>query len=126
MALTELSVAHPDKDSDSVAVYAFDGWQSVVAIIPKIHLQHHFHRSHLTHEQAALLVSANIEPIGRVMTVKYQRGEFSRVSTQGAPRVIYFKLDDIERESAALTDGVLTSSAARLKNDGNRRGAEKS
>lgn len=124
MALTELSVAQPDKDSDSVAIYAFDGWQPVVAIIPKIHLQHHFHRAHLTHEQAALLVRANIEPIGRVMTTKYQRGEYSRVSTRGAPRVIYFKLDDIERESAALTDRALTPSAAWLIKDGNQRGAE--
>lgn len=118
MALTELSVAQPADDADTVAIYAYDGWQSVVAIVQRAHLKQHFKRADLTSRQAALVVRSNIELMGRLMANKYERGEFTLSSQSAAPRVIFFKLNDLRQIGEALTDQVLNYSGIWVTRDG--------
>jgi hypothetical protein len=120
MALTEITVAQPAKDAETIAVYAHDGWQSVVAVIPCVHLRQHFRRAEMTSAQAALLVRSNIDSISLLMQDKYASGVFTTSNTEvpTAPRVIYFNLDDIKRANPSLSDRVLDLPSGWVSGDG--------
>jgi hypothetical protein len=108
MALSEFVVAQPSDDADKVAIYAHDGWMSVVGVIPCHHLKAYFGRDGLTGAQAALLVRSNIDAISAVMRRKYDCGEYSQNSGDTlTPRVVYFKIDDMRDTVTPLSDRAL-------------------
>lgn len=121
MALTELNVAQPAESAEYVLVYAYDGWQPVIAVIPREHLRAHFNYSELSSGEAALLIRSNIDAIRSVMERKYGNGEFTvNGGNTTPPRVIYFKPEDVERAQlqVGLSERVLRSRTGWVTSDG--------
>lgn len=121
MALTDLNVAQPSEGAENILVYAYDGWQPVIAVIPREHLRAHFNRSELSSRQAALVIRSNIDAIRPVIERKYMNGDFTVNSgATNPPRVIYFKPEDVAQTQLQRerSDRVLNNSAGWATSDG--------
>ncbi len=105
--LTDLEVVHAQPDSDFVVLHGFHGNQMVLAFIRIIDLDDHFRRRHLSGRQANMVVDRNIEAFTRIISAKYERGEYRPFSRFGStlPRVDV-TLQDLDRSGERLTDEV--------------------
>jgi len=121
MTLTNLQVIHAQPDSDFVVLNGWHGPQMVLAFILKLHLEDHLRRQRLTGKQANLVVDRHIEAFARIISSKYERGEYRPYSRLGStyPRVDV-SLADIEASSEVITDSVLNISAGWMAQDGRR------
>jgi hypothetical protein len=109
MALTDFQVIHAQPDADVVALHGWDGGQMVLAFVPTSHLDDVFQRAkRLSRKQANLLVDANLAAFGRIISDKYERGEYRAYSRFGAtlPRVD-LTLEDLALNSSELSASVL-------------------
>ena len=95
----------PSRNSDYVVLNAMHGKQMVLAFIEVIHLDDHFRRRHMSGREANLVVDRNIEAFARIMSAKYERGEYRPYSRFGStlPRVD-ITLHDIDASGEKLTD----------------------
>jgi hypothetical protein len=119
MTLTGLRVIHAQPDSDFVVLNGWHGRQTVLAFIPKMHLEDYFRRQRLTGKEANLVVDRNLEAFARIISSKYERGEYRPYSRFGSPLPrVDVTLADIEASSECLTDSVLTLSAGWMGADG--------
>jgi hypothetical protein len=113
MQLTDFVVPQPDNQADQVLIYAQEGWHVVVAVIPRVHLEHHFGHGRLTASEAALIVRANLNSLAPVVVEKYERGEYqSNTDAATKMRCVYFKPSDISAAGSKLTDSVLRDSGS--------------
>jgi hypothetical protein len=119
VVLKDFSVVHAQPDSDVVVLHGWHDKQMVLAFIPRIHLEDHFRRNRLTGKQANLVVDRNLEAFGRIISAKYERGEYRPYSRFGStlPRVD-INLDDIQMSREELTDAVLDLAAGWMSADG--------
>jgi hypothetical protein len=119
MILQHVQVIHAQPDSDYVVLNALHGRQMVLAFIAVIHLDDHFRRRHMSGREANLVVDRNIDAFARIISAKYERGEYRPYSRFGStlPRVD-ITLDDIEASGEELTDSVLNLKAMWLSPDG--------
>jgi len=119
VVLKDFSVIHAQPNTDLVVLHCWHGKQVVLASIPKIHLEDHFRRDRLTGKQANLVVDRNLQAFARIISSKYERGEYRPYSRLGStfPRVDV-TLDDIESSGETLTDSVLSVSAGWVGPDG--------
>jgi hypothetical protein len=119
MALQNVQVIHAQPDSDYVVLNAMHGRRMVLAFIEVIHLDDHFRRRHMSGREANIVVDRNIEAFARIMSAKYERGEYRPYSRFGStlPRVD-ITLDDIKTSGEELTDSVLDMQAAWVSPDG--------
>jgi len=108
MTLANFNVVHAQPDSDFVVLHGWDDKKMVLAFIPTMHLEDHFRRRRLTGKEANLVVDRNIEAFARIISAKYERGEFRPYSRFGStlPRVD-ITLEDMETSGETLTDSVL-------------------
>ena len=109
MMLTNFRVVHAQPDSDFVVLHGWHTRRMVLAFIPTVHLDDHFRRrQRLTGKEANLLVDRNLEAFARVISAKYERGEYRPYSRFGStlPR-IDITLGDIEQSGERFTDSVL-------------------
>ena len=108
MTLKEFTVVHAQPDSDFVVLHARHGRQLVLAFIPTMHLEDHFRLRRLSGKQANLLVDRNIDALARIVSAKFERGEYRAYARFGStlPRVD-ITLEDIETSGETLTDSVL-------------------
>jgi hypothetical protein len=108
VALTDFSVAQPDHDDGHVAVYANDGWKTVITVIPIVHLQTATGVESLSPIKASEVVRESLAEVGRIVTAKYERGEFQQIpNSPSSPSYIFLRLDDL------VAAGDLNSSIAR-------------
>jgi hypothetical protein len=84
MVLQSVQVIHAQPDSDYVVLNAMHGHQIVLGFTAVIHLDDYFRRRHLSGRQANLVVDRNIEAFGRIMSAKYERGEYRPYSRFGS------------------------------------------
>lgn len=119
MTLQHVHVIHAQPDSDYVVLNAMHGRQMVLGFIEVIHLDDHFRRRHMSGREANLVVDRNLEAFARIMSAKYERGEYRPYSRFGStlPRVD-INLDDIETSGEKLTDSVLDMKAMWVSTDG--------
>ena len=119
MALTNFNVVHAQPDSDFVVLHGWDGKQMVLAFIPTTHLEDHFRRRRLSGKEANLVVDRNLEAFARIVSAKYERGEYRPYSRAGStlPRVD-LTLEDIETSGEELTSSVLDLGAGWVAPDG--------
>ena len=119
VVLKDFSVVHAQPDSDVVVLHGWHDKQMVLAFIPRIHLEDYFRRARLTGKQANLVVDRNLEAIGRIISAKYERGEYRPYSRFGStlPRVD-INLEDIQMSGEKLTDSVLDLAAGWMSPDG--------
>lgn len=117
--LQHVQVIHAQPDSDYVVLNAMHGKLMVLGFIEVIHLDDHFHRRHMSGREANLVVDRNIESFARIMSAKYERGEYRPYSRFGStlPRVD-ITLDDIKASGETLTDSVLDVKAMWVSTDG--------
>lgn len=111
MLLSDLQVVHAQPDSDVVVLHGYEGTATMVlAFIPVVHLDDYFRRRHLNGKQANVLVDANLEVISRIISDKYERGEYRPYSRSGSthPRVD-LTLADLESAGERLSDSALTT-----------------
>jgi hypothetical protein len=109
MTLTGLQVVHAQPDAEFVVLHGWHGRQMVLAFIPTMHLEDHFRRSNrLTGKEANLLVDRNLDAFARIISSKYERGEYRPYSRFGStlPRVD-ITLEEIEQSGEEFTDSVL-------------------
>ena len=80
----------------------------VLAFIPKMHLEDHLRKDRLSGKQANAIVARNIDAFARIISEKYERGEYRYYSRLGStlPR-IDISLEDIERSGELITDTLL-------------------
>ena len=119
MLLKDFQVVHAQPDSDLVVLHGWYGKQMVLAFIPTIHLDDYFERNHLTGKQANLLVDRNLEAFARIISAKFERGEYRPYSRFGStlPRVDV-TLADIQASGETLTDSVLNIAPGWAGSDG--------
>jgi hypothetical protein len=119
MVLQHVQVVHAQPDSDYVVLHARHGNQNVLAFIAIIHLDDYFRRRHLSGREANLVVDRNIDAFARIISAKYERGEYRPYSRFGStlPRVD-ITLDDIESSGEKWTDNVLDMRAMWVAPDG--------
>jgi len=119
VVLKDFSVVHAQPDSDVVVLHGWHDRQMVLAFIPRIHLEDHFRRDRLTGKQSNLVVDRNLEAFGRIISAKYERGEYRPYSRFGStlPRVD-IDLGDIQMSGEELTDSVLDLAAGWMSADG--------
>lgn len=109
MILSNLNVIYAQPEPNIVVVKGWHGSRIVVAFIPVRHLEDYFQRErHLSGQQANLLVDRNLATFARVISAKYERGEYWLYSRCGStlPRVDV-ALEDITNCGEAMTDSVL-------------------
>lgn len=108
MVLSNVQVIHAQPDSDFVVLHGWHGDKMVLAFIPTIHLDDYFRRRHMSGREANLVVDRNIDAFARMISAKYERGEYRPYSRFGStlPRVD-ITLSDIETSGEQLTDSVL-------------------
>ena len=117
--LKDFSVIHAQPDSDVVVLHCWHDKQMVLAFISKMHLEDHFRRDRLTGKEANLVVDRNLDSFARIISAKYERGEYRPYSRFGStlPRVD-INLQDIEMSGETLTDSVLNLTAGWASGDG--------
>ena len=108
MRLSEFNVIHAQPDGDFVVLHAFHGNEMVLTFIPKMHLEDHLRSSRLSAKQANAIVERNIDAFARIISEKYERGEYRSFSRSGStlPRVD-ITLSDIENSGELITDTIL-------------------
>jgi hypothetical protein len=119
VSLKDFSVIHAQPDSEVVVLHCWHDKQMVLAFIPKMHLEDALRRDRLTGKEANLVVDRNLEAFARIISAKYERGEYRPYSRFGStlPR-IDINLEDIEASGETLTDSVLDLSAGWASADG--------
>jgi len=119
MVLTGFQVIHAQPDCDLVVLHGWHKQEMVLAFIPKIHLEDHFRRQRLSGKEANLVVDRNLEAFARIISAKYERGEYRPYSRFGSTLPsVHITLDDIEASGETLTDSVLDLSAGWMSPDG--------
>ena len=108
MVLSEFNVIHAQPDHDFVVLHAFHGKEMVLTFIPKIHLEDHLRSQRLSGKQANAIVDRNIDAFARIISEKFERGEYRPYSRLGStlPRVD-ITLEDIENSDELITDTIL-------------------
>jgi len=108
MVLSEFNVIHAQRDGDFVVLHAFHGKDMVLIFIPKIHLEDHLKKERLSGKQANAIVARNIDTFARIISGKYERGEYRYYSREGLtlPRIDII-LEDIEKSGELITDTIL-------------------
>lgn len=100
MALTDFNLAHPNDGDDHVAVYAHDGWQTVITVIPLAHLRELVGVDSLAPSEAESLVRQDLLNIERIVRTKYERGEFRKPSApSSSPCFVYLRLHDLTADA---------------------------
>jgi len=119
MLLSDFRVAQPDASADFVPLYCQDRQQTVAAAIGRMCLEKYFHRRKLTGIQAGALVRANQDALARIISAKYERGEYQAHAYAGSMiRRVGIELPDIEESGEVLTDSVLDDQAGWAMPDG--------
>lgn len=117
--LRDFSVIHAQPDTDVVVLHCWHGKQMVLAFIPRIHLEDALHRDRLTGKQANLVVDRNLDVFARIVSAKYERGEYRPYSKFGSTLpCVDINGDDIQTSGETLTDSVLNLSAGWVSPDG--------
>jgi hypothetical protein len=108
MMLTNFTVIHAQPDSYSVAVQAWDEHEMVLVFIPREALEDHFRRNGVKGKAANLVVDRNLEAFARIISAKYERGEYRPYARAGSMhRRIDITLEDIQTSGEELSDSVL-------------------
>jgi hypothetical protein len=117
--LKDFSVIHAQPDTDVVVLNCWHDRQMVLAFIPRMHLEDALRRDRLTGKQANLVVDRNLDAFARIISAKYERGEYRPYSRFGStlPRVDV-NLEDIDASGETLTDSVLNLPAGWASADG--------
>ena len=74
--LKDFSVVHAQPDTCIVVLHCWHVKQLVLASIAKMHLEDYFRRDRLTGKQANLVVDRNLDVSARIISSKYERGEY--------------------------------------------------
>jgi len=109
MVLQNVNVVHAQPDGEFVVLHGWHGRQMVLAFIATEHLDDYFRRRrHLNGKKANLVVDRNLDAFARIMSAKYERGEYRPYSRFGSTLPsVDITLDDITANGDALTDSVL-------------------
>lgn len=109
MVLRRVNVVHAQPDGDFVVLHGWHDRQMVLAFIATTHIDDYFRRrEHLSGKKANLLVDRNIDAFARIMSAKYERGEYRPYSRFGSTLPsVDITLEDITASGEALTDSVL-------------------
>jgi hypothetical protein len=109
MVLKNVNVVHAQPDGDFVVLHGWHGNQMVLAFIPTVHLDDYFRRrQHLRGKEANLLVDRNLDAFARIISAKYERGEYRPYSRFGSTLPsVDITLEDIGASGETLTDSVL-------------------
>ena len=112
MVLKNFNVVHAQPDSDQVVLHCWHNDEMVLAFIPKIHLEDNLRCDRLTGKQANLLVQSNLDAISKIVSAKFERGEFRPYSRFGStiPRVDLVPAD-IEKNGIKLNENILNGTA---------------
>jgi hypothetical protein len=117
--LKDFAVIHAQPDSGIVVLHCWHNKQMVLAFIAKAHLEDHFRRDSLSGKQANLVVDRNLDAFARIVSAKYERGEYRPYSRFGSTLpCVDINLQDIETSGETLTDSVLNLSAGWMAPDG--------
>jgi hypothetical protein len=109
MTLKNVNVVHAQPDGEFVVLHGWHGRQMVLAFIATEHLDDLFRRrQHLSGKEANLLVDRNLDAFARIMSAKYERGEYRPYSRFGSTLpAVDITLEDITASGETLTDSVL-------------------
>jgi hypothetical protein len=109
MILSNVNVVHAQPDGEFVVLHGWHGRQMVLAFIGTEHLDDYFRRrEHLSGKRANLLVDRNLDAFARIMSAKYERGEYRPYSRFGSTLpAVDITLEDITASGETLTDSVL-------------------
>lgn len=109
MVLSNVNVVHAQPDGEFVVLHGWHGRQMVLAFIGTEHLDDYFRRrEHLSGKRANLLVDQNLDTFARIMSAKYERGEYRPYSRFGSTLpAVDISLEDITASGETLTDSVL-------------------
>jgi len=117
--LKEFAVIHAQPDSGIVVLHCWHDKQMVLAFIPKVHLEDYFRRDSLNGKEANLIVDRNLEAFARIVSAKYERGEYRPYSRFGSTMpCVDINLEDIETSGETLTDSALNLPAGWMAPDG--------
>lgn len=109
MALSNAQVVHAQPDTDQVVIHAWHGSEMVLAIVPTSQLEDYFHRAkRLNGKEANLLVDRNLDAIARIVSAKFERGEYKPYARFNSTLpCVELNLQDLEQSDEKLTDSVL-------------------
>jgi hypothetical protein len=122
MVLRNVNVVHAQPDGEFVVLHGWHDRQMVLAFIATEHLDDYFRRSeHLSGKKANLVVDRNLDAFARIMSAKYERGEYRPYSRFGSTLPsVDITLDDIAASGETLTDSVLDPEPIWVSADGRR------
>jgi hypothetical protein len=122
MVLRNVNVVHAQPDGEFVVLHGWHDRQMVLAFIATEHLDDYFRsREHLSGKRANLVVDRNLEAFARIMSAKYERGEYRPYSRFGSTLPsVDITLEDIVASGETLTDSVLDLEPMCLSPDGRK------
>ena len=104
LAVKDLRIVHVRPDRDVVGLAGVHDKQPILGLIAKAHLEDHFRRR-MTAKQANQLVDRNIEEFGRIIAVKYERGDCHSTARAGVVvPCVEIVLADIEASGEMMSE----------------------
>jgi hypothetical protein len=122
MVLRNVNVVHAQPDGEFVVLHGWHDRQMVLAFIATEHLDDYFRsREHLSGKKANLVVDRNLDAFARIMSAKYERGEYRPYSRFGSTLPsVDITLEDIAASGETLTDSVLELEPMWVSPDGRK------
>jgi hypothetical protein len=122
MVLRNVNVVHAQPDGEFVVLHGWHDRQMVLAFIATEHLDDYFRsREHLSGKKANLVVDRNLDAFARIMSAKYERGEYRPYSRFGSTLPsVDITLEDIAASGETLADSVLDLEPMWVSPDGRK------
>jgi hypothetical protein len=122
MVLRNVNVVHAQPDGEFVVLHGWHDRQMVLAFIATEQLDDYFRsREHLSGKKANLVVDRNLDAFARIMSAKYERGEYRPYSRFGSTLPsVDITLEDIAASGETLTDSVLELEPMWVSPDGRK------